>query len=367
VQTRQVIRLAPALLALLAALAYLGWVLAKSGGDPLEFAKLGTRYSQPLPAGTEGYDGQFAYFIAVDPIPADVAPHLDIPAYRYQRILYPILARIFAFGNLSLIAWTLPILNLLIFFCLVWQTGILLADRGGSVLPALLVGLWAGVLGSVRLDLAEPLALLLVVLAWRAAGLNLDRHAPLVALLLAMSLFAKETTMVFLAGFLLWSLIQKRWAHALLFALAAAPFTLFQIWLWSVFGAPGIGSGGAGGTPFEWIPFAGLVSISDVSLTVFIVMTIVYLPGLLLPCVYAMAKPIADGIKRRLTPEAAFLFLQALMVSLAPFSTFREPLGILRLACGLMLCLHAYAARASIRWWTKASLVGLAYLAFIAG
>ena len=66
--------------------------------DPLGLAELGTRYSQLDPAGTEGYDGQFAYYIAVSPNPKDVAIQLDVPAYRYQRILYPLMARSLALG-----------------------------------------------------------------------------------------------------------------------------------------------------------------------------------------------------------------------------------------------------------------------------
>ena len=42
----------------------------------------------PTMTGQAGYDGQFTYAIALDP--ANAAPHLDAPAYRYQRILHPL-------------------------------------------------------------------------------------------------------------------------------------------------------------------------------------------------------------------------------------------------------------------------------------
>jgi hypothetical protein len=359
-------RFFPALLTLLAALGYLGWVLVRSGGDPLALARLGTRYSAPAPMGTDGYDGQFNYYIAVDPNPASVAAHLDVPAYRYQRILYPLLARLLGVGQPAMIAWTLPILNLLILFVFVWQTGLLIEERGGSVWAALPIGLWAGLLASVRLDLAEPLALLLAVLALRTAGLDLNRRIPLTTLLLALALFAKETSLLFIAGFIVWSLVRRRYSRATTMALALIPFAIFQIWLWNVFGAPGIGSGGAGATPFEWIPFAGMVRIGEANFQFLCMLAIVYFPGLLLPCLYGIVAPIVDGLKSRFTPEAAFLFFSSIMISLAPYSTFREPLGILRLACGLILCMGLYAARRSQGWWTKVSLAGLAYLAFIA-
>ncbi len=49
--------------------------------------------------GTMGYDGQFYYMIAHDPfIIKAIHRHLDIPAYRYQRIMYPWLVHIFSLG-----------------------------------------------------------------------------------------------------------------------------------------------------------------------------------------------------------------------------------------------------------------------------
>jgi hypothetical protein len=53
-----------------------------------------------------GYDGQFFYFIAFDPllrvyhITADPNERpIDIPVFRYRRIAYPVLAKIFSFNN----------------------------------------------------------------------------------------------------------------------------------------------------------------------------------------------------------------------------------------------------------------------------
>ena len=74
----------------LIALAYIALTLARYGGDPMKFALVGTRYDPGLQGGTWGYDGQFAYQIARDPLGA--SRFLDVPAYRYQRILYPLIA-----------------------------------------------------------------------------------------------------------------------------------------------------------------------------------------------------------------------------------------------------------------------------------
>jgi hypothetical protein len=358
-------KFAPVVSVALAAVVYLGGVFLSAGGDPLVFAYLGTRYGVPDPAGTEGYDGQFNYYIAVNPDPHSVGPHLDVPAYRYQHILYPLLARILALGAPCAIPWTLVGINLFCFSAFVFLAGELVAQRGGSRWAAVLIGLWVGLMGSIRLDLAEPLALLLVALALWIAGPDLERRIIPATFLLALAVLAKETVLPFLAGWIAWLIFRRRFRKAACLALAVVPFAILQLWLWRIFGAPGLGSGGAGATSFEFIPFAGLFRITEVSLRAFAALSIVYLPGLLLPAVYGLIAPLIDFVKKRAGPEAWLLWMNALMIAFAPFSTFREPLGVMRLACGLILCLWLYAARNKIQWWSKLGLVGLAYLPFL--
>ncbi|MGD8760431.1 MAG: hypothetical protein PVJ07_09290, partial [Anaerolineales bacterium] len=77
------------LITLLLTAAYVVWRLAGAGWDPIGLVELGTRFSEGDPSGTEGYDGQFTYYMAVDPSPASALEKLDDPPYRYQRILFP--------------------------------------------------------------------------------------------------------------------------------------------------------------------------------------------------------------------------------------------------------------------------------------
>jgi hypothetical protein len=44
----------------------------------------------------------------------------DVPAYRYQRILYPVAARALALGNADLVPWTLIIVNVIALMAGVW-------------------------------------------------------------------------------------------------------------------------------------------------------------------------------------------------------------------------------------------------------
>jgi hypothetical protein len=362
---QRIARFAPTLCVILAAFFYLGRVYFSTGSDPLAFAYLGTRFSVPDPDGSTGYDGQFNYYIAVDPDPDRVAPHLDVPAYRYQHILYPLLARILALGVASWIPWTLPGINLICLAVYTYLSGELLARNGFSRWAALVVGLWAGLIGAVRLDLSEPLALLLAALALWIAGSGLDRKPLLCAALLALAMLAKETMLPFVVGWSFWLAYRRRFRSALVLFASLIPYAALQAWLWSAFGSPGIGSGGVGATPFEWIPFAGLFRIAGVSVPAFGVLLAVYLPGLLVPVAYGLIAPVLDLIRRRAVPEGFLLLANALMIAFAPFSTFREPLGILRLACGLILCMWLYAAARKNRWWKKLGLAGLAYLAFL--
>jgi hypothetical protein len=363
---RRLWQLAPALIVTLAAAVYLGWVLAAHGGDPLALADVGTKFSVPDPAGSEGYDGQFNYFIALYPDPLRAAQHLDIPAYRYQHILYPLLARVLALGSAAAIPWTLAGINLVSLAVFCFLAGELLAQRGASRWAAVPVGLWAGLLGAVRLDLSEPLALALVAGALYLAGPRLDRRILPAALLLALAMLAKETMLPFLLGWMVWLILQREFRKGAWIGSALVPFLGLQVWLWRVFGSWGLGSGGAGATSFEVLPFAGLVRIGLTSLAAMAVLAIVYLPGLLIPVVYGLVAPLRDVWRRQTGPEGWLLLVNALMIAFAPFSTFREPLGILRLACGLIFCLWLYAAARKIQWWNKAGLIGLAYLAFIA-
>ena len=148
--------LRPWLVVLVLVLAYVGLTLARYQGDPLAFALPGTRYSQSDPQGTWGYDGQFAYYIARDP--AGGWRYCDVPAYRYQRILYPLLARALAWGRPEAVAWTLIALNVVALAGGTYFTERLLATWGVSRWYALAYGLYGGLVAGLRLDLSEPLA-----------------------------------------------------------------------------------------------------------------------------------------------------------------------------------------------------------------
>ena len=350
----------PWVVVLLVAAGYIGLVMARGGG-PMGLVLEGTRFSRGLPDGTEGYDGQFVYYIARDPLGA--APRIDAPAYRYQRILYPLLARLAALGNSALIPWTLPLLNLLALATGTRLMESLLEEVGVSRWHALTVGLYAGQLLSVRVDLPEPLALALALggmLAFTRRRLGWS------AALFALATLARETSLLFVAGYgaYLW-FGESRRRGATFAALAAAPFVLYQIALWGWLGSPGIGSGGADATPFEFLPFAGFLRIAGAGWRALALFSLILLPLVIVPAVWSLWSAAGDLLRGRHHPWTWALFANAAVIPFLPFSTFREPLAMLRFTVPLVACVVLYAAQRPSRRALRYSSLWLASLIFL--
>jgi len=332
----------PATLTLLVLLVSIGIYLAQAGGDPLALIQVGTRYGAHDPNGSEGYDGQFIYFVACDPRPAVVASHLDVPAYRYQRILLPLLARLAALGRLSAIPWALLALGIFSHTIGTWAVAELLADWGVRRAYALVYGLWMGFLLAVRVALPEPLAMGLIALALLAAGRG--RHK-IAWCLYGLALLAKETAIVFVAAHAAVLLIQRDWKKLIgLSVITLLPYALFQGWLWLTFSQPGLASGGAMATPFEIIPLMGLWRIAPYSPTMLAVWLVVFGPPIVAPALWGLwagLRALSRGENSVLTLN---LLLNALSIISLPFSTFREPAGLLRFGGGLVLAGLLFAA-----------------------
>jgi len=363
---------------LVLALAYVGLTLARYGGDPLAFALVGTRYSQGDPQGTQGYDGQFAYYIARDPTGG--WRYCDVPAYRYQRILYPLLAWALALGRPEAVGWTLIVLNVAALAGGTYLTGRLLAAWGVSHWYALVYGLYGGLVAGLRLDLTEPLAYGLVqgaLWAWeeqesgrrkQEAGKQWGGHCSLfiVSLFIALAALAKETALIAAAGLLLYLALEHRWREAVGLGLAVGlPFAAWQGVLWAWLGRPGVGAGGAMATSFEWLPFAGLLRVATVSWPAFWLLLAIEGPLFVLPTVWALIVSVRDLLRGWRHPWVAVLLAQAAVLLFLPFSTWREPLAMARLATGLVAATLLYGALRRSRRVLIYSLFWLATLALL--
>lgn len=333
-------RVRPWQVVLLISLAYVLLTLARYNFDPKIFALVGTQYDPGLPDGRPGYDGQFAYQIARDP--ANGWTKVDVPAYRYQRIVYPMAARMLALGNADLVPWTLIIVNVAALTVGVWLTEEILQHFNVSRWYALIYGLSAGTLMSVRLDLTEPLA---YALAQAGLLLALKDRWRWAAVLLALAALTKEMTLAVAAGLGLVYLYQRQWAKLLTFsALVLTPFAIWQIVLWQWFGQPGIGSGGALATPFEIVPLRGLWSLAYLDVRVFLLLAVIMIPLAVIPALLSLWAAGRQVWRRVIDIPTMVLLLNALLVLITPQSTFREPLAMVRYIVGLMSAVLLYAA-----------------------
>jgi hypothetical protein len=336
-------------------------VLAGHEWDPMAFVRLGTRYGQGDPNGTLGYDGQFAYQIAVHPFGA--APYLDIPAYRYQRILYPVAAGIAGLGQPALIPWTLIALNVLALAAGTQAMGSLLASYGLSRWYAVTVGLFVGQLVSLRLDVNEPFSLAWAVLGIRAFEAGRLRWG---AFWLALAVLSKETALAFVGGYLLYFLLKRCWRAALETGLISlGPFAVWQMVLWLAFGQLGLRSGGQGATGFSLIPFGGLLAFNPDDTTTQVGILVVLGPLVVLPSLALAVSLARTFLRGSFSPLAFALALHVVMMATLPFSTYVDLPGMLRLTSGLVVASVAYAAVARSRRTLNYSALWLGSLAYL--
>ncbi|MHB8626959.1 MAG: AZOBR_p60025 family cell surface glycopolymer formation protein [Aggregatilineales bacterium] len=344
-------RVRPWMVALALCLIYLAFVVVRYG-NVLELVRPGSQYAGNLSTYSrdiEGYDGQFDYYIAVDPVNAPA--HMDVPAYRYQRALYPFLARLLALGQTPLVPYALVGINLAALAIGTALLERLLEAEHVSPWYALTYGLFAGVFVAVRASTNEPLAYALVLAAIWAA--QRGRIGWCVGSL-ALAALTKETTLFFAAGYCLYYVAHKvgnhrEWRSAAIITLGVGlPFAAWQIILRLWLGAWGIGSGGAGATPFEIVLFGGIWQLATYDLRVFVVFGVLAILIALVPTVWALWRVVRELRANRQHPYVYLLLANALVLPFLPFSTYREPLGLFRFLVGLVIGLLLYAA------WSKA-------------
>jgi hypothetical protein len=318
---------------------YVSGVLISASGDPLAFVLSGTRFSEGDPQGSEGYDGQFAYQIALRPLSA--APYLDAPAYRYQRILYPILARLLAMGRPELIPWALIVINVAAIGFGTWATERLLVDLDASRWYALVYGLYGAQLLGLRADLNEPLAQALVM--WAMLAWARERRW-LAVVAFGLAALAKETALVFLAAYMLYALQRRAWRWTVALGMGTIPFVAYQFLLGAWLGEFGVGSGGAGATPFSLLPLGGWLEIAGANFNAFLLISLIVVPLSVLPAIAGIVLSVRDLSRGESHPFLFCLLLHGIMILLLPNSTFRELAAMVRLTQGLMVSMLLYGA-----------------------
>lgn len=155
-----------------------------------------------------GYDGQFFYYIALDPFTA--APYIDAPAYRYGRIAYPILARALAFGVQAAIPWTLVAINLGANTLGTLALAVWLRRRSFSPWLAAIFGLAPGMVVALQYDLSESMAYGLCAIGVLALDIKRPWSRALIAgLAFSVAALTRETTVIYGLVFAAWVLLQN--------------------------------------------------------------------------------------------------------------------------------------------------------------
>jgi hypothetical protein len=341
---RRLIR--PWFITIVLCLVYVGIVILSNKGNPNTLVTLGTHFSEQAAAGSEGYDGQFNYYIARDPNTA--AQFLDVPAYRFQRILFPALGRLLAFGQADLIPWAFLLINLIALAVGTALLENLLVQFKVSRWYALTYGLSLGIFGSVRLSLSEPLAYALVL---GSITLARDRKWLYAAVVFALAALAKETTLIFAGAYVLYLFTQRDWKNSFLLGfIAVLPFAIWQFILLKTLGSLGVGSGGAQATSFEIIPLRGIIRIwtdtpAEARGRILLILAPTLLIFVIAPAIWALWESIKDIRRGKWSAEVSLLLINAAIMLFVPFSTYREPIGILRFIVGLQIAVVLYAAQ----------------------
>lgn len=311
--------------------------------------------------GTSGYDGQFAYFIALDPVHA--RDYLDTksagaagPDYRYTRILYPMLARLLALGQARAIPYTLLAINWLAVAFGTLAVAAWLRRKRLSPWFALLYGLYPGIFVAVQRDLNEALAFALVALGVYLYDLGRGRILWAAGLSFALASLARETTLVFPFVYAVsaWSELRssrRSDRNQLLLGfivLSFGPFLLWKGFLWYWLGT----MGRTGGLYPQLVPFGGLLSYWPWASDAVEQLIAIVIPAMLCLCLCIW------GLKRRLfRPELWALLLNILLfVVFLNSKSYVEYYASGRIATGVVLaalyCLPLFHTLArGIRWW----------------
>ena len=258
----------PAVAALIATLAAAAFTLVRwqtwAHGNIGRFILVGRHFAtlSQLPPGmpvakTYGYDGQFFYRLAINPLNFHHTAYgitMDRP-YRYMRVGYPALTWLVSLGQRDLIPVMLVVVNIAAIGYLGYLGAVFAVQSGRHALAGLLIPGYFGLLTSLSRDTAEPLAAVCLLAALLAIR---GRRPVLAAALLAYGALTRETVMVAVAAIAILRVIGMLRGRArpgredLAWAVPAVTFAAWQVVLKAATGSvPLLADGGRNaGTPF---------------------------------------------------------------------------------------------------------------------
>lgn len=339
--------LRPSVVVALLSGALLGAVALTNHYSALDFVHLGTIWANHNPAGTWGYDGQFYYQIAHNPLQA--GNFMDNAPFRYQHILYPLVVGVLSLGQSALIPWLLLLVNLLSVALSVELLARLLKKSGFSPWFSLALGLYFGQSAGILFDTAEPFTYFLVCLGiWFLLEKRCIWPA---ALLMGLATLAREIAILFSLGYLCTLGGQKKWRPLMAFLLLGiAPLFLWLLTLRLIFGQTGV----TFTQPFEHLPFAGIFFHADAPRKFYLLLALMFLPtlagwGLLLIDFWRQILRGSGPFLLRFSPLYLILGASLLMITLMNHHSYDELISCGRIATGLVLVILLYGMQTGNR------------------
>lgn len=187
-------------------------VLAAASWDPTVFVAFGeaderiTGYAESVLGrgvvvrSALGHDGKFFFVQAIDPWLTEqelLTELLDRPAYRAQRMLFPVLVGFVGLADTAILPWSMLAVNLLAVAFGGWATARLALAMGGSPWLGLSFAANIGLISDVMVGGAGVVALAFAILAVLAVE---NRALALAAVWLTLAALSREIMLLFAVG-----------------------------------------------------------------------------------------------------------------------------------------------------------------------
>ena len=326
----------------------IGIVVIRNHYDVLDFAHIGTVWANHDPSGSWGYDGQFYYQMARNPLQA--YRYMDNAPFREQHLFYPLVVGVLSLGQVAIIPYMLLFVNLLSVVLSVELLSRLLAKFDFSPWFSLALGLYFGQVAATLFDTAEPFTYFLICVGiWLLVEKN--RYG-LAALFMGLASLTREIAILFPIGYLCVSIVRKRWLHCFqLVTLGILPLLLWLLALRLIFGQTGV----TFTRPFEHIPFAGIFFYSNAPKKLYLLLLLMFLPTLAgwgLAAVELFRKVWMEKgpILQRFSPMYLIVLANLLMITLMSRSSYEDLVSSGRIATGLVLAVLLYGIGARQKW-----------------
>ncbi|HEX8618111.1 MAG TPA: hypothetical protein VF911_11045 [Thermoanaerobaculia bacterium] len=255
---------AASLIALLAYCGVLALLMRKHGGDISLMVVAGgggvdatkTPRGLTVDPNSGGYDGMMFYRLALDPftrVQTAYGVTLDAPAYRQQRILYPLIVWMLSLGNAEWVPSLLVVVNLIAIAVMAFAAAAIARQYGLDPLWGALVPLFPGFLITFSRDTSEIVACAFAVCAIWAYGAS--RWATCTVLFCCAVLTRETWLLVPVAIGIVW--LRRRAVPPYVFI---APGALYVLWQ-AILGARWDVTPLAAGAPDRILPFAGYFGV----------------------------------------------------------------------------------------------------------